>query len=54
MAKNPDNDLAAKMYFDGGYDACDPYDETDDFWSYRIGCDPGELPTLELQWLLGI
>ena len=41
IAKNPDNDLAAKMYYTDKFDLCESYSETDDLWNYALGCDPG-------------
>jgi hypothetical protein len=40
-SKNPQNDIAANILIDGGYDPCRKFPDNSTFWTNKIGCDPG-------------
>jgi hypothetical protein len=43
-SKNPNNDIAAKIALNGGYDPCPTYRLGGAFWDANEGCDPGFVP----------
>ena len=40
-SKNPQNDIAAKILLDGGYDSCTKFPDNATFWTKHTGCEPG-------------
>ena len=38
ISKNPDNELAAKIIYNRGYNPCETFSDYDDFWSLLNEC----------------
>jgi hypothetical protein len=39
VSKNVENDITAKIAFDGGYDPCTAYSMNASFWNQTVGND---------------